>query len=83
MKKKCWLNNKTAIVTGASSGLGTGYACFLDKEGLSEIWLVARRKERLAELSEGLVSSCRCLGLDLTDTDALDELADMLQEENT
>ena len=32
-----------AVITGASSGLGTGYARFLDDEGLSELWLVARR----------------------------------------
>ncbi len=32
-----------AVITGASSGLGAGYARFLDDEGLSELWLVARR----------------------------------------
>ena len=40
-----------AVITGASSGLGAGYARFLDAEGLSELWLVARRKERLEKLA--------------------------------
>jgi short-subunit dehydrogenase len=55
-----------AVITGASSGLGAGYARFLDDEGLSELWLVARRKERLEKLAESLKTPCKCLPLDLT-----------------
>ena len=36
---------------GASSGLGAEYAKLLDKEGLDELWLIARRKERLDSLA--------------------------------
>ena len=43
-----------AIITGASSGLGAGYAHFLDDEGLSEIWLVARCKDRMEKLAKNL-----------------------------
>jgi len=50
-----------AVITGASSGLGAGYARFLDDEGLSELWLVARRKERLEKLAESLKTPCKCL----------------------
>lgn len=42
---------KIAIITGASSGLGAEYAQLLDKEGLAEIWLIARRKDRLEALA--------------------------------
>ena len=38
---------RIAIVTGASSGLGREYAKLLDKEGMDEIWLIARRENLL------------------------------------
>ena len=70
-----------AVITGASSGLGAGYARFLDDEGLSEIWLVARRKERLEKLAENLKTPCKCLSLDLASQSALDNLQGLLKEE--
>ena len=70
-----------AIITGASSGLGAGFAQFLDKEGLNEIWLVARREGKLTKLAEKLETDCRYLSLDLTVEASLDELDDLLQEE--
>ncbi len=43
---------KIAIVTGASSGLGRAFARKLaQREEVKELWLVARRKERLRELA--------------------------------
>lgn len=44
---------KWALVTGASSGLGTEFAYQLAKKGL-DIILVARRKERLEEVAESI-----------------------------
>lgn len=45
---------KIAIVTGASSGFGRLFVAELQKccRNLDEIWVVARRKERLQELAE-------------------------------
>ena len=71
-----------AIITGASSGLGAGFAHFLDKDGLSELWLIARRREKLAELAESLDTSCRCLSLDLTSETSLNALDEILKEES-
>lgn len=65
---------KVAIITGASSGLGSEYAKLLDKEGLGELWLIARRKERLESLAATLNTPCSCLSLDLSDETRLDEL---------
>ncbi|MCE3043719.1 SDR family NAD(P)-dependent oxidoreductase [Legionella sp. 16cNR16C] len=47
------MKNKTALITGASSGIGKACARALAKQG-SRLILVSRRKERLAELAESL-----------------------------
>lgn len=55
-----------AIVTGASSGLGREFARQIDTmTGLDEIWLIARRRERLVELAAELKTDTRILALDL------------------
>ena len=46
---------KIAIITGASSGLGVDFVRQLDRKyNLDEIWMVARRKERMKKLSDSL-----------------------------
>lgn len=59
---------KIAVVTGASSGMGRDFVYAVDKEfELDEIWVVARRKERLEELGEKCRTKIRPLPLDLSD----------------
>ena len=42
---------KIALITGASSGIGREFVYAIDREGgLDELWVVARRGERLEEL---------------------------------
>ena len=36
---------KIAVITGASSGMGRYFAKELDKKGLDELWLIARRAD--------------------------------------
>lgn len=65
-----------AIVTGASSGMGREAAKQLDKiftDKIDEIWLIARRSERLRELSELMKHSTRILTLDLLEEKDLAE----------
>ena len=59
---------KVAIVTGASSGIGAEFARSIRSRSDDEIWLVARREERLKALAQEL-SGCRILPADLA-TDA-------------
>lgn len=66
-----------AIVTGASSGMGRETVRQIDKiytDGIDEIWLIARRTERLVALSKSIKHKARILPLDLTDEKDLAEL---------
>lgn len=62
---------KTAIVTGASSGLGREFAKQIPRfyKNLDEIWLIARSSDRLEELKEELTKEsgiyCRIYASDL------------------
>lgn len=72
------LNNKVAIITGASSGIGTSTAHKLASSGCTVI-LAARRKERLTELHQAIQeaggSSLVCTA-DVTDSGSVQELID-------
>ncbi len=71
---------KIAIITGASSGMGREFALQLPAwEEFEEIWVIARRAERLMELKEQLPCPVRPISLDLTDEEALQHFADMLE----
>jgi len=59
---------KTALVTGASSGIGASCVRALRDQGV-EVIALARRADRLAQLAEE--TGCRTLTLDLLDTDAI------------
>lgn len=59
---------KTALVTGASSGVGAACVRALRDRGLDVVAL-ARRQDRLTKLAGE--TGCRPLALDLTDTDAI------------
>ena len=54
--KNNWLNNKTVIITGASSGIGRGIAVKLIKEYNCTVLGIARNKEKMESLSAELGS---------------------------
>lgn len=66
-----------AIVTGASGGMGRECVRQIDRifdKGIDEIWVVARRRERLEQLKSELKHNLRIFSLDLTDEKSLAEL---------
>lgn len=73
---------KIAIVTGASSGLGKEFVKqieFLYKE-LDEIWVIARRRERLEELKSRMLTNIRVFRGDLLGSEIYRELGRALEE---
>ena len=75
---------KIAIITGASSGLGREFARQLDRKlgHTDEIWLLARRKDALEELSGTLRCKTRIIPIDLTDEKALRQFEEVLTISN-
>ncbi len=55
-----------AVITGASAGLGTEYIKCLDNGRYDELWIIARRKDRLEEIAERTNTYCRVLAMDIT-----------------
>lgn len=72
---------KIAIVTGASSGLGKEYVRQLGaKEDLDEIWVIARREERLIALKEICKTHIVPIALDLMEAASFDHVKRVLEE---
>lgn len=67
------LNGKTAIVTGASSGIGRATARLLVEKGCNVV-LAARRKDRLEELAAEIGERALAVPTDITDPDACETL---------
>ena len=57
------------VITGASSGMGREFALQLDRglKTIDEFWLIARRAERMKELSKSMRHRVKILPLDLTE----------------
>ena len=73
---------RIALITGASSGLGAGFAReVVQKENnIDEIWLIARRRERLEEVASSLNIKTRIVVMDVTSEDAVNEFEKTLAE---
>lgn len=70
------LKGKTAIITGASRGIGKEVAISFAKNG-SNLILISRNKERLKDLHKELITygvDVKYFAVDITDTDKLKEV---------
>lgn len=73
---------KIAVVTGASSGLGREFARQISARysKFDEIWLIARRTERIEEVADEIKLTSRVISLDLSSKDELMALKELLEE---
>ena len=78
-------NTRLAVITGASSGIGAEFARQLAPTHKT-MWLIGRREEKLRSLAKYLDKEhsvdARCMMLDLSDINNIDELASELSGEN-
>ncbi len=71
-----------AVITGASSGMGKEFVIQADKRyQLDEIWVIARREDRLNALAGDVNAKIVPLALDLTMPESLQTLAQKLDTE--
>lgn len=73
---------KIAVITGASSGLGEEYAFKIAelRSEIEEIWLIARREDRLKETATKIKVKTRVLALDITKDECVQEYVNQLKE---
>lgn len=69
-----------ALISGASSGIGYEFAKEIDKLGYDEIWLIARRRDRLVELKNKLKTRAKVLALDLCVDKSFEIIDHMLEK---
>ena len=73
-----------AVITGASSGLGLEYAreVYNTRTDLDEIWVIARREDRLKELQSELGNKIVPVAFDITDSKAMANYVSLLKEKS-
>lgn len=73
---------KIAVVTGASSGIGREFARQISQRygKMDELWIIARRKERLSELEKELRLDVRIFAMDLTNPEDMKQFKEHLEE---
>lgn len=71
-----------AIITGASSGMGRDFVSAVDRDyKLDEIWVIARREERLKELEGSVKARIKALPMDLSKESSISEIKSLLGEQ--
>ena len=73
---------KIAVITGASSGMGREFVYALDRdEEFDELWVIARREERLLALQEKCRAKVRPIVLDLQKRESFAAYRALLEQE--
>lgn len=72
---------KIAVFTGASSGMGREFVRRITgEEKFDQVWLIARRRERLEEMAKDIDTDVKVIPLDLSERAAIDEYRALLEE---
>ena len=73
---------RIAVVTGASAGIGREFVRAIDREGVfEEIWVIARRAERLEELKQDCATPLRPVVLELAAEESVPRDRGLLEKE--
>lgn len=74
---------KVAVITGASSGMGREFASLIDRSmiNIDEIWLIARRRDRLEELQSELNTACIIIDEDVNTNEFENKYKKILSQE--
>ena len=73
---------KIAVITGASSGMGREFVYALDRdEEFDELWVIARREQRLLELKEKCRAKIRPIVVDLQQRESFALYRQLLEQE--
>ena len=73
---------KTAVITGASSGLGREYVKAIVEHypDINQFWLIARRYDKMNELADSFPQKdFRIIALDLSQTESFCEYQKLLE----
>ena len=72
---------RIAVITGASSGMGKEFVLQLDaQQEFDELWLIARREDRLVEIGKQTRARVRAIALDLCQAEALETYQALLAQ---
>ena len=76
------VQKKIAVITGASSGMGREFVLALDKQQeFDELWLIARRRDKLEALASETRAPVRAISLDLGVQTEIDKYKELLAQE--
>ena len=74
------MDNKTILITGASSGIGETTAKYLNEKGMHTV-LLGRNIERLEKLKDSLPSLCTVFSYNLMDVEHIDTIFETLKSQ--
>lgn len=76
------VRKRIAVITGASSGMGREFVLALDRqEEFDELWLIARRRNKLEELNAETRAPVRAIALDLGVQTEINTYKELLEAE--
>lgn len=73
------MNQKIAILTGATGGLGKEFVKQIVNEDIDEVWAIARNQEKLSELRTQYGDKVIPISIDLSQTDGIRKIQELLK----